>query len=77
VAVNSSRPLKPRVLVHDRAASHEEALLLDLESEPQLGIRRSLKPIALPSDALEYLSPRPRIAYFFEPAREFEVESAG
>jgi putative nucleotidyltransferase with HDIG domain len=77
VAVNSSRPLKPRVLVHDRAASHEEALLLDLESEPLLGIRRSLKPIALPSDALEYLSPRPRIAYFFEPARELEAESVG
>jgi hypothetical protein len=55
----------------------EEALLLDLESVPQLGIRRSLKPIALPSDALEYLSPRPRMAYFFEPARELELESGG
>jgi len=77
VAVNSSRPLKPRVMVHDRSASHEEALLLDLESVPQLGIRRSLKPIALPRDALEYLSPRPRIAYFFEPARELEAESVG
>ena len=77
VSVNSNRPLKPRVLVHDRAVPPDEALLLDLEAEPRLGIRRSLKPIALPREALDYLSPRPRIAYFFEPARELEVELAG
>lgn len=77
VSVNSNRPLKPRVLVHDRAVPPDEALLLDLEAEPQLGIRRSLKPIALPREALDYLSPRPRTAYFFEPARELEVELSG
>jgi putative nucleotidyltransferase with HDIG domain len=77
VSVNSNRPLKPRVLVHDRAVPPDEALLLDLEAEPQLGIRRSLKPIALPREALDYLSPRPRTAYFFETARELEVELSG
>jgi len=77
VSVNASRPLKPRVLVHDRAVPPDEALLLNLEAEPQLGIRRSLKPIALPREALDYLSPRPRTAYFFEPARELETELAG
>ena len=53
------------------------SLLLNLEAEPQLGIRRSLKPIALPREALDYLSPRPRTAYFFEPARELEAELTG
>ena len=77
VAVNSSRPLKPRVLVHDRSVAADEALLLNLEAEPQVGIRRSIKPIALPRDALEYLSPRPRMAYFFEPALELEAELVG
>ncbi len=77
IAVNSSRPLKPRVLVHDRATASDEALLLNLESEPQLGIRRSVKPMALPRDALDYLSPRPRMVYFFEPARELEAEPVG
>jgi hypothetical protein len=31
-----------------------------------LGIRRSIKPAQLPVTALEYLAPRPRVAYFFE-----------
>ncbi len=66
VAVNSSRPLKPRVLVHEPTVAREEALVLDLESVSGLGIRRSMKPLQLPPNALEYLSPRPRVAYFFE-----------
>ena len=67
VSVNSSRPLKPRVLVHDPQLPHNEALLLDLEGEPRVGIRRSIKPQALPREALEALAPRPRTSYFFEP----------
>jgi HD-GYP domain-containing protein (c-di-GMP phosphodiesterase class II) len=67
VGVNSSRPLKPRVLVHEPAVPREEALVLDLETVSGLGIRRSLKPLQLPPTALEYLAPRPRVAYFFEP----------
>lgn len=68
VGVNSSRPLKPRVLAHDPRGARDEALLLDLETTPDLGIRRSLAPAKLPSAAMEFLSPRPRVAYFFEPA---------
>jgi HD-GYP domain-containing protein (c-di-GMP phosphodiesterase class II) len=68
VGVNSSRPLKPRVLVHDGRGTRDEALLLDLESVPDLGIRRSLSPQKLPPAALEFLAPRPRVSYFFEPA---------
>ena len=67
VGVNSSRPLKPRVLVHEPAVPREEALVLDLETVSGLGIRRSMKPLQLPPPALDYLSPRPRVAYFFEP----------
>ena len=68
VGVNSSRPLKPRVLVHDARIAREESLLLDLETMPDLGIRRSLAPAKLPPAALEFLAPRPRVSYFFEPA---------
>jgi putative nucleotidyltransferase with HDIG domain len=68
VAANTSRPLKPRVLVHDPRTPRDEALLLDLETEPGLAIRRSLVPAKLPPAALDYLAPRPRVAYFFEPA---------
>jgi len=68
VAVNSSRPLKPCVLVHDNGLLREEALILDLELSPGLGIRRSIKPQQLPPTALEFLAPAQRVAYFFEPA---------
>ena len=47
-----------------------DALLLELERMPGLGIRRSIKPLALPPETLGYLAPKPRTAYFFEPARE-------
>jgi putative nucleotidyltransferase with HDIG domain len=67
VGVNSSRPLKPRVLVHDARCPKEEALHLDLETQAGLGIRRSLSPSKLPPSALDYLAPRPGVAYFFEP----------
>lgn len=66
--VNSSRPLKPRVLVHDPKVPRHDALHLDLERTPGVGIRRSLKPAQLPGDAADYLAPRQRIAYFFEDA---------
>lgn len=66
-SVNSARPLKPRVMVHETRVPREEALLLHLESDPRLGIRRSLKPQQLPPESMEYLSPRLRVAYFFEP----------
>jgi len=66
--VNSSRPLKPRVLVHDPQVPADEALHLNLELQPDLGIRRSLRPQQLPAEALQYLAPRQRVVYFFEPA---------
>lgn len=65
--VNSTRPLKPRVLVHDPKVPRDEALPLDLERNPGIGIRRSLKPGQLPQDVLAYLSPRQRVTYYFEP----------
>lgn len=69
VGVNSSRPLRPRVLVHEPKVPRDEALIVDLEATPGLGIRRSIKPSQLPLTSLEYLAPRPTVAYFFEPTQ--------
>ncbi|OQW86882.1 MAG: phosphohydrolase [Rhodoferax ferrireducens] len=66
VSVNSSRPLKPRIIVFDTRVPKHEALILDLEAAPELSIKRSLKPASLPRAAMDYLSPRQRICYFFE-----------
>lgn len=67
VSCNSSRPLKPRVLVCDTQVPVADALLLNLDGLTDLGIRRSLKPTQLPAAARDYLSPRQRMVYFFEP----------
>lgn len=66
--VNSTRPLKPRVLAFDPQMPADEALHLNLEQHSDLGIRRSLRAQQLPDDALHYLSPQQRVIYFFEPA---------
>lgn len=76
VSVNSARPLKPRILVHDPQVPRDEALHVNLETEPMLGIRRSLKASQLPAAAMEYLAPRQRITYFFEPVPLAELEFA-
>jgi HD-GYP domain-containing protein (c-di-GMP phosphodiesterase class II) len=68
VSVNSNRPLKPQVVIHQPEIPREEAIIADLESNPELGIRRSLKPVQLPKAAISYLSPRDRICYYFERA---------
>lgn len=66
VSVNASSPQKPAVVVFDAATAPHEALILELEHAPGISIRRSIKPSSLPSDAVGYLAPRQRIAYFFE-----------
>ena len=76
VGVNSLRPLKPRVLVHEPKLPRSEALLLDLEQLPNLGIRRSLPAAKLPAAAIDYLNPRLRVAYYFEPLVQPVLEEA-
>ena len=81
VGVNSTRPLKPRVLVHNpssglRGEPAGGPELLDLERLPDLGIRRSLALAKVPAVVLQALDPRPRVAYYFEPiAREPHAEA--
>jgi len=70
VSVNPTRPIKPWVVIHDPDIPRDEALVINLETEPDLGIRRSLKPLQLPKAAYDYLSPCKRLCYFFERGRE-------
>ncbi|NML16198.1 DUF3391 domain-containing protein [Azohydromonas sp. G-1-1-14] len=67
-SVNAGRPLRPRVLVYDARVPRDEALLLDLEHEPGVAIRRSLKPSQLPREVQNYLGASQRVAYFFDAA---------
>jgi putative nucleotidyltransferase with HDIG domain len=66
MAVNADRPLKPRVLVYDPKVPRDEAPQLDLEHEPAVGVRASLRPTTVPRPVFEYFAPEARINYFFE-----------
>ncbi len=70
VSVNSTRPLKPRVIVYEPSVPKDQAEILNLEQAPAAGIRRSIRPDLLPRAAIDYLSPRVRICYFFERATD-------
>ncbi len=72
VAVNPMRPLKPRVVVYEPEVPSEEALILDLEDSPSIGVQRAIKPLQLPRAVFDYLSPRKRMCYFFERSRELQ-----
>ena len=66
VSVNSSKPLKPTVLIYDPQVPREKAILVELESEPEVSISRALKPDQLPAPIFKYLSPRKRVPYYFD-----------
>jgi putative nucleotidyltransferase with HDIG domain len=66
VSINSSRPLKPTVLIYDPAVPKESAIIVDLEDEPDVTVTRTMRPQQLPQAAYDYLSPRKRTTYYFD-----------
>jgi HD-GYP domain-containing protein (c-di-GMP phosphodiesterase class II) len=65
-SVSASRPLRPKVQVHELGTAHDDAPLLDLAQQRTLGIRRALSAEQLPSAVREQLMPLRRSAWFFE-----------
>lgn len=70
IKVNSSRPLRPTVVVYDAGIPKNEAIILDLEDEPDINISRAIKPAQLPTAVFEYLNPRRRVSYYFDAANK-------
>lgn len=66
VSVNSAKPLKPMVLVYDSLVPREQAVLVELESEPDVTIVRAIAPDQLPKPLYDYFSPRRRVTYYFD-----------
>ena len=66
VSVNSSKPLRPSILIYDPAVPKAEAIILDLTAEPDLNVAVSLKPSQLSREVHDYLSPRKRTTYYFD-----------
>lgn len=65
-SVNASKPLKPSVIVYDPEVPKHEAIILDLEQEPDIHVVKAIRPGQLPRDVYEYLSPRKRPSYYFD-----------
>ena len=65
-SVNPAKPLRPWVTVFDPNIPRDEAIMLDLEQETDINITKALRPIHLPPEVYEYLSPRKRVTYYFD-----------
>jgi putative nucleotidyltransferase with HDIG domain len=72
VSVNSAKPLKPNVLVYDPDIPKDEAVIISLERETDLNISKSLRPAQLPREVYQYLNPRKRVTYYFDPNKQNE-----
>jgi HD-GYP domain-containing protein (c-di-GMP phosphodiesterase class II) len=68
VSVNSENALRPGVLYYDPEIPKSEALVFDMEDDPDISIVRSIHPAKLPRQVYDYLSPRTRVTYFTEPS---------
>ncbi|MBI3523457.1 MAG: DUF3391 domain-containing protein [Betaproteobacteria bacterium] len=68
LSVNTAKPLRPLVMVYDATVPRQEAISIDLESEPEINISKSIRPAQLPRQVFEYLSPRRRTTYYFDAA---------
>lgn len=67
-SVNIHQPLKPVVLIYDPEVPKDKAILINLDEEPDFKITRTYRPIELPREVYEYLSPRRRVTYYFNEA---------
>lgn len=66
VSVASGKSLRPTLLVYDPDVPKEEAILLDMETLPDVNISKAIRPALLSPEVFAYLSPRKRATYFFD-----------
>lgn len=66
MSINPAKPLRPWVLLYDPATEKERAPLINLEEETDVNISKAVRPALLPPQIHAYLSPRKRVAYFFD-----------
>lgn len=65
-SINPKKPLRPWVMVYDASIDKKEALMINLETQPEINIIKSIRPGMLPPKVAAYLSPRKRVTYFFD-----------
>lgn len=75
VSVNSKAPLRPGVMLYQPDMPKDEAGLLNLSQVPEINIAKAMRPGDLPRAVHDYLSPRTRIAYFFDTEVDIDADS--
>jgi putative nucleotidyltransferase with HDIG domain len=73
--VNTQKPMKPMIVIYDEATPRDEAILVDLDRESDLSIAKAIRPAQLPTEIYNYLSPRQRISYYFDPGRPGQAKT--
>jgi putative nucleotidyltransferase with HDIG domain len=68
IAVDPENQLQPSVVLYDPEIPAKDALIIDMQDEPDLKIAQSIRPVALPQEIFDYLSPRRWITYCVDPA---------
>ena len=66
VNVNTAKPTRPQVMIYEASVPREDAVVVDLEQQPDLNIVKSIRPSQVPKDIYNYLSPRKRVSYYFD-----------
>lgn len=66
VNVNTAKPTRPQVMIYEASVPREEAIVVDLDQQPDLNIVKSIRPSQVPKDIHNYLSPRKRVSYYFD-----------
>ncbi|MDP2827885.1 MAG: HD-GYP domain-containing protein [Sulfuricellaceae bacterium] len=74
ISVNPSKPLKPNVLVYDPGIPKDEAVIVNLDRDPDLNITKNLRAAQLPREVYQYLSPRKRTTYYFDPQQSGDAQ---
>jgi putative nucleotidyltransferase with HDIG domain len=74
--VNTTKPMKPMIVIYDANIPKDEAILIDMASETDLNIAKAIRPAQVPGEIYNYLSPRKRVSYYFDanrPGQEAEA----
>ncbi len=74
IAVDPENQLQPSIVMYDPEIPVKDALIIDMQQEPDLKIAQSIRPAALPEEIYNYLSPRRYITYYVDPANSSQRE---
>jgi hypothetical protein len=73
--VNTAKPMKPMIVIYDADIPKDEAILVDLAQESDLNVTKAIRPLHVPSEIYNYLSPRKRVSYYFDPAKQTQEKA--